>query len=88
MNELIKNIEILAKITYKEFLIAYETYLYIIRLEEYALELNKYESTIKNLLIVASVEYNDVWEKINIEHIKSELNPKVKEKIPIIPIKK
>ena len=98
MNELIKNIEILAnqvlitlikdKITYNEFLIAYETYLYIIKLEEYALELNKYGSTIKNLLLVVSVEYKDIWEKINIEQIKTELNPKVEEKIPIIPFKK
>ena len=98
MNELIRNIEILAnqvlitlkkdKITYNEFLIAYETYLYIIKLEEYALELSKYESTIKNLLLVVSVEYKDVWEKVNIDNIKSELNPPVEEKIPCLPFKK
>ena len=98
MNELIKNIEILAnqvlitlkkdKITYNEFFIAYDTYLYIIKLEKYALELNKYESTIKNLLIVVSVEYKDIWEKINIEQIKTELNPQVEEKIPCLPFKK
>ena len=51
-------------------------------------ELNKYGSTIKNLLLVVSVEYKDIWEKINIEQIKTELNPKVEEKIPIIPFKK
>ena len=97
MNELIKNTEILAnqvlitlkkdKITYNEFFIAYETYLYIIKLEEYALELSKYESTIKNLLLVVSVEYKDVWEKVNIDNIKSELNPPVEEKIPCLPFK-
>ena len=97
MNELIKNTEILAnqvlitlkkdKITYNEFFIAYETYLYIIKLEEYALELSKYESTIKNLLLVVSVEYKDVWEKVNIDNIKSELNPPVEEKIPCLPLK-
>ena len=98
MNELIKNVEILAnqvlitlkkdKITYNEFFIAYETYLYILKLEKYALELNKYESTIKNLLIVVSVEYKDIWEKINVEQIKTELNPQVEEKIPCLPFKK
>ena len=97
MNELIRNIEILAnqvlitlkkdRITYNEFFIAYDTYLYIIKLEEYALELNKYESTIKNLLIVVSVECKDIWERINIEHIKSELNSQVEEKIPCMPLK-
>ena len=97
MNELIQNTEILAnqvlitlkkdKITYNEFFIAYETYLYIIKLEEYALELSKYESTIKNLLLVVSVEYKDIWEKINIDNIKSKLNPQLEEKIPCLPLK-
>ena len=98
MNELIKNIEILAnqvlitlkkdKITYNEFFISYETYLYIIKLEKYALELNKYENNIKNFLIIVSVECKDIWERINVEQIKTELNPPLEEKIPCLPFKK
>ena len=97
MNELIKNIKNLIfkvlitlkkdEITYNEYLIAYETYLYIITLKNYTEELSKYEHTIKNLLVGANVEYKDIWEKINIDNIKSELNPPVEEKIPCLPLK-
>ena len=97
MNELIENIKHLIfkvlitlkkdEITYNEYFIAYETYLYIIKLENYTEELSKYEPTIKNLLVGANVEYKDIWEKINIDNIKSELNPPVEEKIPCLPFK-
>ncbi len=99
MKELINNIEILAnqvlitlkkdKVSYKEFNIAYETYLYIIKLKEYSNELVEYEDSIRNLLINAKVSSKEELEMIYVGHIKRDLQPKEEEqKIPCLPFKK
>ena len=99
MKELINNIEILAnqvlitlkkdKVSYKEFNIAYETYLYITKLKEYSNELVEYEDSIRNLLINAKVSSKEELEMIYVGHIKRDLQPKEEEqKIPCLPFKK
>ena len=99
MKELINNIEILAnqvlitlkkdKVSYKEFNIAYETYLYITKLKEYSNELVEYEDSIRNLLINAKVYCTNEQEWAYVGHIKRDLQPKPEEqKIPCLPFKK
>ncbi len=99
MKELINNIEILAnqvlitlkkdKVSYKEFNIAYETYLYIIKLKKYSNELMEYEEPIRNLLINANVLCTNEQEWAYAGQTKRDLQPKPEEiKIPCLPFKK
>lgn len=98
MKELIKNIEILAnqvlitlkkdKVSYQEFKISYETYLYVLKLKEYSEDLLEYEEPIKNLLINAKISSKNELEMVYVGHIKRDLQPKEEQKLPIIPLKK